>query len=122
MSRTGALERRESVNRAAITEFAIAGYHGTTTAAIARRVGVTHPYLFRLFPDKKAIFVAALMRSTEDIRLAFERAANGVEGGGRVLQAIRNAYARLISTRPETLLCRCRGTSPWRPPRCRAMT
>ncbi|MGJ5804432.1 TetR/AcrR family transcriptional regulator [Streptomyces europaeiscabiei] len=68
MSRTGALERRESVIRAAITEFAIAGYHGTITAAIVKRVGVTQPYLFRLFADKKTIFVAALMRSTEDAR------------------------------------------------------
>ncbi|WP_327347979.1 TetR/AcrR family transcriptional regulator [Streptomyces europaeiscabiei] len=109
MSRTGALERRESVIRAAITEFAIAGYHGTTTAAIAKRVGVTQPYLFRSFADRKTIFVAALMRSTEDARLAFERAADGVEGGERVLQAITNAYAQLISTRPETLLMQMQG-------------
>jgi AcrR family transcriptional regulator len=58
MGRISAQERRESVIRAAIAEFAITGYHGTTTAAIARRVGVTQPYLFRLFPDKKAIFHA----------------------------------------------------------------
>ncbi|MFJ8082267.1 TetR/AcrR family transcriptional regulator [Streptomyces sp. NPDC096205] len=90
-----ALERRESVVRAAIAAFAIAGYHGTSTAAIARRVGVTQPYLFRLFPDKKAIFVAALMRSAEDTRLAFEGAADGAEGGERALQAMTNAYAQL---------------------------
>ncbi|MCT9083970.1 TetR/AcrR family transcriptional regulator [Streptomyces fulvoviolaceus] len=109
MGRTSALERRESVIRAAIAEFAITGYHGTTTAAIAKRVGVTQPYLFRLFPDKKAIFVAALMRSMEDTRLAFERAADGVEDGERVLQAMTNAYAQLISTRPETLLMQMQG-------------
>lgn len=49
------------------------------------------------------------MRSMEDTRLAFERAADGVEGGERVLQAITNAYAQLISTRPETLLMRMQG-------------
>ncbi|MFJ8539349.1 TetR/AcrR family transcriptional regulator [Streptomyces sp. NPDC093591] len=109
MGRISAQERRESVIRAAIAEFAIAGYHGTTTAAIARRVGVTQPYLFRLFPDKKAIFVAALTRSMEDTRLAFERAAEGVEGGERALQAMTNAYVQLISTRPETLLMQMQG-------------
>ncbi|MFC8141808.1 TetR/AcrR family transcriptional regulator [Streptomyces paradoxus] len=109
MGRISALERRESVIRAAIAEFAIAGYHGTTTAAIANRVGVTQPYLFRLFPDKKAIFIAALGRSMDDTRLAFERAAGGVEGGERVLQAMTNAYAQLISTRPETLLMQMQG-------------
>lgn len=109
MGRISALERREGVIRAAIAEFACTGYHGTSTAAIARRVGVTQPYLFRLFPDKKAIFVAALVRSMDDTRLAFERAADGVEGGERVLQAMTNAYAQLISTRPETLLMQMQG-------------
>lgn len=32
-----------------------------------------------------------------------------MEGGERVLQAITNAYAQLISTRPETLLMQMRG-------------
>ena len=109
MGRVSAQERRESVIRGAIAEFAIAGYHGTTTAAIARRVGVTQPYLFRLFPDKKTIFVAALTRSMEDTRLAFERATEGAEDGERALQALTSAYVRLISTRPETLLMQMQG-------------
>ncbi|MEU1192622.1 TetR/AcrR family transcriptional regulator [Streptomyces sp. NPDC005859] len=109
MGRISAQDRRESVIRAAIAEFAITGYHGTTTAAIARRVGVTQPYLFRLFPDKKAIFVTALTRSMEDTRLAFEKAADGMEDGERALQAMTTAYAQLISTRPETLLMQLQG-------------
>lgn len=109
MGGVSAQERRENVIRAAIAEFAIAGYRGTTTAAIAERVGVTQPYLFRLFPDKKAIFVAALVRSAEDTRLAFERAADGVEGGERARQVLAYAYAQLISTRPETLLMQMQG-------------
>ncbi|WP_405724696.1 TetR/AcrR family transcriptional regulator [Streptomyces sp. NBC_01537] len=109
MGRISALERRESVIRAAVGEFARTGYHGTSTAAIAQRVGVTQPYLFRLFPDKKAIFVAALARSMDDTRLAFERAVEGVEDGEQALQAMTSAYAQLISTRPETLLMQMQG-------------
>jgi AcrR family transcriptional regulator len=109
MGRISALERRESVIRAAVGEFARTGYHGTSTAAIAKRVGVTQPYLFRLFPDKKAIFVAALARSMDDTRLAFERAVEGVEDGEQALQAMTSAYAQLISTRPETLLMQMQG-------------
>lgn len=109
MGRISALERRESVIRAAIAEFARTGYHGTSTAAIAKRVGVTQPYLFRLFPDKKAIFVAALVRSAEDTRLAFERAADGLEGGEQALHAMTSAYTQLISTRSETLLMQMQG-------------
>ncbi|MES5823743.1 TetR/AcrR family transcriptional regulator [Streptomyces sp. RG80] len=109
MDRVSTQERRESVIRAAIAEFAITGYDGTTTAAIARRVGVTQPYLFRLFPDKQAIFVAALARSAEDTRLAFEEAVDGAESGEGALQAMTDAYTRLISTRPETLLMQLQG-------------
>jgi AcrR family transcriptional regulator len=74
MGRISAQERRESAIRAAVAEFALGGYYGTSVAVIAKRVGVTQPCLF---PDKKAIFVAALVRSMEDTRLAFERAADG---------------------------------------------
>ncbi|WP_030939399.1 TetR/AcrR family transcriptional regulator, partial [Streptomyces sp. NRRL S-646] len=109
MGRIGAQERRESVIRAAVAEFARTGYHGTSTAAIAQRVGVTQPYLFRLFPDKRAIFVAALVRSMDDTRLAFERAADGMEGDERAHQAMTDAYVQLISTRPETLLMQMQG-------------
>ncbi|BBC37685.1 TetR family transcriptional regulator [Streptomyces graminofaciens] len=45
----------------------------------------------------------------EDTRPAFERAADGVEGGERALQAMTNADAQLISTRPETLLMQLQG-------------
>jgi AcrR family transcriptional regulator len=109
MGRVSAQERRERVISAAIAEFAIGGYHGTTTAAIARRVGVAQPYLFRLFPNKKTVFVTALTRSMEDTRLAFDRAADGAEGGELALQALTRAYARLNSTRPETLLMQMQG-------------
>ncbi|MGW3107824.1 TetR/AcrR family transcriptional regulator [Streptomyces sp. NPDC001100] len=109
MGRISAQERREDVICAAVTEFARTGYHGTSTAAIAKRVGVTQPYLFRLFPDKKAIFVAALVRSMEDTRLAFERAADGVEDGEQARQTLTSAYAHLMSTRPETLLMQMQG-------------
>jgi AcrR family transcriptional regulator len=52
MGRIGVQERRERVVRAAIAEFALTGYYGTSVEAIAMRVGVTQPYLFRLFPGQ----------------------------------------------------------------------
>ncbi|GAA2916113.1 hypothetical protein GCM10020221_09910 [Streptomyces thioluteus] len=71
-------ERRESVVRAAIAEFARGGYHGTSTEAIARRVGVSQPYLFRLFPGKQAIFLAAVERCQQEILRTFREASEGV--------------------------------------------
>lgn len=96
-------ERRESVIRAATTEFARGGYHGTSTEAIARRVGVSQPYLFRLFPGKKAIFLAAAQRCVEESIRTFEEAAEGLEGED-AQQAMANAYTRVIAERPERLM------------------
>ncbi len=95
-------ERRESVVRAAITEFARSGYNGTSTEAIARRVGVSQPYLFRLFPNKEAIFLAASRRCLEDTNRVFESASEGLEGD-EALHAMAGAYQKLIAEDPEKL-------------------
>ena len=96
-------ERRESVIRAATIEFARGGYHGTSTEVIAKRVGVSQPYLFRLFPGKKAIFLAASERCMDDTVRTFEEAARGLEGE-EALRAMANAYTKVIAEQPERLL------------------
>ncbi|WP_442818985.1 hypothetical protein [Streptomyces sp. NBC_01235] len=58
-------------------EFALKGYYGTSAEATGKRVGVTQAYLFRLLPGEKAIVAAALARSTEEARLAFESMGKG---------------------------------------------
>ncbi|WP_225835496.1 TetR/AcrR family transcriptional regulator [Streptomyces sp. NK08204] len=102
MVRMSAEERRESVILAAIAEFAQKGYYGTSTEAIAKRVGVSQPYLFRLFPGKKAIFVAASLRCVADTCRVFGEAAEGLEGE-EALHAMASAYVRLITEHPERL-------------------
>ncbi|MFC6984063.1 TetR/AcrR family transcriptional regulator [Streptomyces cirratus] len=102
MARMSAEERRESVIRAAMHEFARGGYYGTSTEVIAKRVGVSQPYLFRLFPNKQAIFVAAVARCTEDIRLVFEKATEGL-GSEEAHRAMADAYIELIAEHPDKL-------------------
>ncbi|MBB4894518.1 AcrR family transcriptional regulator [Streptomyces olivoverticillatus] len=96
-------ERRESVIRAAITEFARGGYSGTSTEVIARRVGVSQPYLFRLFPSKRAIFLAAAARCLEDTGRLFREAAENAPPGG-VPAAMGAAYQDMIERDREKLL------------------
>ncbi|WP_031080423.1 TetR/AcrR family transcriptional regulator [Streptomyces sp. NRRL WC-3549] len=93
-------ERRESAVRAAVTEFARGGYRGTSTEAIARRVGVSQPYLFRLFPNKQALFLAAAERCLEDTRGVFARACEGLEGE-EALHAMAAAYQRHVIDDPD---------------------
>ncbi|MFD0070777.1 TetR/AcrR family transcriptional regulator, partial [Streptomyces sp. NPDC127574] len=103
MVRMSAEERRESVIRAAMSEFARGGYYGTSTEAIAKRVGVSQPYLFRLFPGKKAIFLAAAERCMELARNTMEEASEGLEGE-EALHSMANAYVKVIAEHPERLL------------------
>lgn len=95
-------ERRESVIRAAMHEFARGGYYGTSTEAIAKRVGVSQPYLFRLFPNKQAIFLAASERCLRDTREVFAAAVEGLRGE-EAQQAMANAYTQLIVEDPDKL-------------------
>ncbi|MGC0384443.1 TetR/AcrR family transcriptional regulator [Streptomyces sp. SAI-129] len=102
MVRMSAEERRESVIRAAMSEFARGGYHGTSTESIAKRVGVSQPYLFRLFPGKKAIFLAVAERCLRETREVFEKSSEGLHGL-EAKHAMAEAYSRLIADQPEKL-------------------
>ncbi|MEU3959069.1 helix-turn-helix domain-containing protein [Streptomyces buecherae] len=101
--RMSADERRRVAVRVAMSEFAKGGYYGTSTEAIARRVGVSQPYLFRLFPNKRALFKAAaelcFTRTTE----TFVRVADGLYGE-EALEAMGKAYSELIVDRELLLM------------------
>lgn len=101
-------ERREAVVRAAVREFAATGYAGTSTEAIARRVGVSQPYLFQLFGSKKKLFIAAVRECFALTAQAFEEA--GREAGGprassaTVLKAMGQRYLELLKDRDRLRL------------------
>jgi len=96
-------ERRESVIRAAMVEFARGGFNGTSTEVIAKRVGVSQPYLFRLFPGKEAIFLAASRRCCQAVTEVLGKASEGLEGE-EALHAMGEAYRALIADDPDMLL------------------
>ncbi|GAA3397328.1 TetR/AcrR family transcriptional regulator [Cryptosporangium minutisporangium] len=97
-ARLSADERREIVLRAALVEFARGGLDGTSTETIAHRAGISQPYLFRLFPNKKALFVATVGLCFQRVVDAFEDAAEGLAGEDAMV-AMAQAYTKLISDR-----------------------
>jgi AcrR family transcriptional regulator len=68
-------ERRGQVIAAAIAEFAQQGYQAASTAAIARRAGISQPYIYALFPSKQDLFIAVHDEVVGRILGAFTEAA-----------------------------------------------
>ncbi len=98
MVRMPAAERRELVLAAAVTEFARGGLEGTSTEAIARRADISQPYLFRLFPTKKALFLAAVERTFQRATQLLMDAA-GERRGEEALHAMGEAYRDFLADR-----------------------
>jgi len=96
--RMSAEDRRAAVLVAAMTEFAVGGLDGTSTEAIAMRAGISQPYLFRLFPTKQALYLAAVARGFARVIDTFEQASAGLEGA-EALDAMGKAYGTLITDR-----------------------
>jgi AcrR family transcriptional regulator len=90
-TRLSAAERREAILDAAQIEFAERGWAGTSTEDIARRAGISQPYLFRLFGTKKELFKASVARCLRETLEMFQRAAEGKRGEA-ALKAIGQAY------------------------------
>ena len=92
---------------AALSEFAQHGFDGTATDAIADRAGVSQPYLFQLFANKKALYIATVREAFARTWHTFDKAASDArtEDGSseNILDAMGIAYCELLSNR-ELLL------------------
>jgi AcrR family transcriptional regulator len=95
-------ERRETLVEAAVQVFAERGFHGTPTAEVAKAAGISQAYLFRLFPTKNELYVAAVQRCFARTLATFRAAAESADGED-VLEAMGAAYAELLEDRTALL-------------------
>ena len=107
MSSNGAIrktasERRDQILEAAVEEFAAKGLRGASVDDMAMKVGVSQPYVYRLFGTKKELFLAAMRRVREHIREAFRAAAEA--DPGNALEAMGRSYNRSLFGRKERLM------------------
>ena len=101
--RTSSEERREQLVAAAVSEFAANGFHATSTTTIAKRAGISQPYVYALFPSKRDLFLAANVEVKNRIRGAFADAARGLETPEERLHAMGQAYTALLERREEVM-------------------
>lgn len=100
--RKSAQERREDILAAAITEFSEKGFHGGSTVTIAKRIGISQPNLFRLFPTKKSLFIYAIERVV--LRVQQKMIAIGQQHPEDSLSAMKRAYRNVLADRELVLL------------------
>jgi AcrR family transcriptional regulator len=96
-------ERREEILDAALEVFAAQGLHGASTEDIARKAGISQPYVFRLFGTKKELFKAVVARCFRDTLQGFQAAAEGKRGED-ALQAIGERYRQALGSNRTYLL------------------
>jgi AcrR family transcriptional regulator len=90
-------ERREEILDAALEVFADQGLHGASTEEIARRAGISQPYVFRLFGTKKDLYIAGVARCFRQTLELMQKAAEG-KRGEEALAAIGAAYGELLAS------------------------
>jgi AcrR family transcriptional regulator len=96
--RKTAEERREEILAVALVEFGEHGLDGTSTDTIARKAGISQPYLFRLFGTKKELYLETVRRCLRETLELFQEAAHDLEGE-EALHAIGQAYRGLLADR-----------------------
>lgn len=98
-----AAARRETLIETAVAAFAEHGFHGTPTTEIAKAAGISQAYLFRLFPTKADLYVAAVERCYARLGAAMRAAAEEPAAAGEsVLERMGHAYVELLRD-PTTL-------------------
>jgi len=96
-------ERRGQLVEAAVEEFAQAGLAGASTEAIARRAGISHAYLFKVFATKRALFAAAVERTFDHVLRTFQEAYEERDPAEEVLHVLGHAYIELLRDRSSLL-------------------
>ncbi|MEC3957777.1 TetR/AcrR family transcriptional regulator [Nocardia sp. CDC153] len=103
MTATG---RRTEVLAAAVSAFAESGYAATKTDEIARRAGVSQPYVIRLFGTKQQLFVAVIEQVCGRIEETFREAVAGLDPATPTAEAVEvlgKAYDIFLTEREPLL-------------------
>ena len=98
--------RRPAVVDSAVRVFARSGYLGTAVAQVAAEAKISTAYVFKLFPSKEQLFVAALDHCFDLVEEALaDGAASAADQTPRgQLDGMGEAYADLIANRSLLML------------------
>jgi len=91
------IKREAQILEAATAVFAELGYRRTRVQDIADRAHVGKGTVYRIFPTKEALFLAAVRHSVESLIEAVDRETEGIEDLLEQLKAAIKAYLRFLT-------------------------
>ena len=104
-TRMTATERSAQVLEAAIHAFAESGYAATKTDEIARRAGVSQPYVIRLFGTKQQLFIACMLEVCTRIEQVFRDAEIAPDADtAQALHSLGNGFDIFLKERELPLI------------------
>lgn len=109
--RLPAEERRRQIIEAAIEVFSRTGFAAAPTADIAAAAGIGEPTIYRYFENKRDLYIAAVLSSSDEILGEWQNIADGAEHELEALQRIGIWYFQRLKQRPQLLLLRTRSIS-----------
>jgi AcrR family transcriptional regulator len=92
---TASVNRRLEIISAAIEVFAETGYYRATTMQVAKRAGISQPYIFRFFETKEELLLAALEASWQRVANSF-RQIIGTSMPAQLEQELIIAYEEIM--------------------------
>lgn len=96
-------ERRATLIRVALPIFAEQGFRSASTVQIATAAGISQAYLFRLFPTKTDLFVAAYEAGRGRILEIVSQGADDASEDESVLHAMGVAYGEMLESERDLL-------------------
>ncbi|MBT0566117.1 TetR/AcrR family transcriptional regulator [Williamsia sp. CHRR-6] len=91
--------RADELLDGAIRAFSRGGYDGTSTAEVAKEMGVSQPYVVSAFGSKESLFIETHRHATDKMLAAFRSAKSDEFDPSRVGMA----YKELVFNQPEAL-------------------
>jgi AcrR family transcriptional regulator len=93
--------RQDEIVEVAVALFAERGYAGTDTQLVADRLGVGKGTIYRYFPSKEALFLAAVDLGMRSLREAVDAVAEVEPDPLRRIAAATHAYLAFFEQHPE---------------------
>lgn len=93
-------DKQSQIIQAAIHLFSNQGYYKTTTAQIAKEVGVSQPYVFHFFRNKEELFMEVIEQAFQKVHHEFAQAPASTD----MKETMGNAFGKLVASHREEIL------------------